>query len=129
MYVELKTDGLRGIGRIARVNFSKSGKSIYYDGRTLVKAKGVPLKANYFDEESLEDYWVSSPKRDGNDSLFPATIEIDPDACAEYWSEIRRAPVHEGKTSYRSDGVSRAKREAIEKGLRRRQMDSGWRPE
>lgn len=126
MYVELKTDGLRGVGRIARVTFSKSGKTIYYDGRTLAKAKGVQLKANFFDDQSLEDYWVSSPKRDGNDSLFPATIEIEPDVRAEYWTEIRKAPENVGKSSYRSEGASKAKREALEKGLRRRQMDSGY---
>jgi hypothetical protein len=126
MYLELKTDGLRGVGRIARVDFSKSGKTIYYNGRTLAESKGVPLKANYFDEESLEDYWVSSPKRDGNDSLFAANIEIDADAREEYWTDIRNAPKNVSKTSYRSEGVSKARREALEKGLRRRQMDSGW---
>lgn len=129
MYVELKTDGLRGVGQIARVDFSKSGKTIYYGGRTLIKAKGVPLKANYFDEESLEDYWVSSPKQDGNDSLFPTTIEIEADVRAEYWTEIRKAPESVGTTSYRSGGVSKVKREALEKGLRRRQMDNGWMPD
>ncbi len=126
MYVELKTDGLRGIGRIVRVEFSKSGKTIYYDGRTLAETKGVPLKANYFDEDSLEDFWVSSPKRDGNDSLFAAIIEIDADVREEYWTEIRRTPENIDKTSYRSDGVSKARREALERGLRRRQMDGGW---
>ena len=126
MYVELKIDGLRGVGRIARVDFSKSGKTVYYEGRILAEAIGVPLKANYFDEESLEDFWVSSPKRDGKDSLFSAIIEIDADVREEYWTKIRRTPENVGKTSYRSDGISKARREALENGLRRRQMDSGW---
>ena len=79
-YIERKTDGLRGIGRIARVSFSKSGKTIYYAGKTFSSLAGFALKANYFDDETFEEYWISNPRRDGNDSLFPMVIEIDQDA-------------------------------------------------
>ncbi|MEM7277934.1 MAG: 1-deoxy-D-xylulose-5-phosphate synthase [Pseudomonadota bacterium] len=128
MYIELKTDGLKGKGRISRVNFSKTGKSIYFNDLTLVSTKGTPLKANYFCEETLEDYWVSNPKRDGNDSLFPAVVEIDADVRAEYWTNIRKSPESVDKKSFRSAGKTKAEREALEKGLRRRQMDNGWMP-
>ena len=30
MYIELKNDGLRGEGRIGKVSFSKTGKTLYY---------------------------------------------------------------------------------------------------
>ena len=125
MYIELKTDGLRGEGRIGRVEFSKSGKTLYYKGRKLIKAS-APLKANYFDEETLEDFWISNPKKDGQDSLFPATIEIDQDAKSEYWCAIRNLPGQQNLSSYKSPGKSKSERESIEKGLRRRQMDNGW---
>jgi len=128
MYIELKTDGLRGIGRIGRVHFSKTGKTLYYGDRTLNQAHGSPLKANYFDEETLEDFWVSGPKRDGQDSLFAGKIDIDEDVRVEYWSEIRNSPNNISQSSFKSLGKSKAEREAIEKGLRRRQMDNGWMP-
>jgi len=128
MYIEIKTDGLRGEGRIGRVNFSKTGKTLYYGDRTLIKTAGAPLKANYYDEESLEDFWVSGPKKDGRDSLFAATIDIDEDARDEYWNEIRNLPNNISQCSYKSLGKSKLERESIQKGLRRRQMDNGWMP-
>jgi hypothetical protein len=32
MYIEDKSNGLEGPGRIGRVTFSKTGKSVYYGG-------------------------------------------------------------------------------------------------
>lgn len=125
LYIELKTDGLRGKGRIGRVELSKTGNTVYYQGRTLVKAR-APLKANYFDENTLEDFWLSSPRKDGNDSLFSSTVEIDSEVQQEYWTEIRRLPLNQSLSTYKCKGKTKAEREAIEKGLRRRQMDNGW---
>ena len=128
MYIEIKSDGLRGEGRIGRVRTSKSGKTIYYGERKLVPATGFPLKANFYDESTLEDFWVSGPKKNGSDSLFSAQIEIDEDAREEYWLDIRNEPNNVKKTSYRSLGKTKAEREKLEKSLRRRQMDNGWMP-
>ena len=128
MYLELKTDGLRGHGRIGRVEFSKSGKTIYYSGRTLSKAGGRPLKANYYDIDSHEDFWISNPKKDGSDSLFAGIVEIDANAREEYWLSVREEPKSVMLTKYRSPGKSKAEREALERGLRRQQMDNGWMP-
>ncbi len=128
MYIELKTDGLRGEGRIGRVGMSKTGNTFYYGDRTLQKAKGTPLKANYYDAESYEDFWISGPRKDGCDSLFPSVVEIDDDVRNEYWTEIRNQPKNASNTSYRSPGKPKAERDALEKGLRRRQMDNGWMP-
>ena len=126
MYIELKTDGLRGEGRIGRIEYSKTGKTIYYKGRTLVPTKGTPLKANYFDEKSLEGFWISGPKKNGEDSLYPDEIGIDEDVREEYWSQIRKQVSNTSLTSYKSKGKPKSEREKIEKGLRRRQMDNGW---
>ncbi len=128
MYIELKTDGLRGEGRIGRVEMSKTGKTFYYGNRTLQQAKGTPLKANYFDSETLEDFWVSGPRKDGCDSLFSSVVTIDEDVREEYWRKIRNQPENSANTTYKSPGKPKAEREALEKGLRRRQMDSGWMP-
>ena len=129
MYLELKNDGLRGEGRIGRVSFSKTGKTLYYHNRVLVKARAMPLKANFFDEETLEDFWVSGATKDGTDSLFAGRIEIDEDVRAEYWTEIRSSPEKIEKKSFKSPGKSKTEREKLEKGLRRRQMDNGWMPD
>lgn len=104
MYIELKSDGLRGEGRIGRVTASKTGKTLYYKNRTLMPARGMPLKANYFDQDSQEDFWVSRPKKDGNDSIFPSQINIDEDVREEYWLVIRKKPESVGETQFRSIG-------------------------
>jgi hypothetical protein len=74
MYVEARRpDGGIRLARIARVRFSKSGRTIHFDGREF-----------------------SGPRRDGNDrggnrpGSFP--IEIDEDARREYWTDIRGEP-------------------------------------
>lgn len=128
MYIELKSDGLRGEGRIGLVTFSKSANTLYYKDRVFKKAKGMPLKANYYDESSLEDFWISSPRKDGNDSLFSSVIQIDENVRCEYWESVRKTPSLIQNKTYKSRGKTKAEREKIEKGLRRRQMDNDWMP-
>jgi hypothetical protein len=124
-YIEQKTDGLRGVGRIARVRLSKTGKTIYWDERTLSPLEGFGFKANYFDTDNYEEFWISNPRKDGNDSLFPATIEIDDDVRESYWLEIRSEASRITKTEYKSSGKS--KRERLEKSVRRHDMDRRFR--
>jgi hypothetical protein len=92
MYIESKSASLNGPARIGRVTFSKTGKSISYQGRTFQSLKGSGFKANYFDTETGEKFWISGPRRDGNDRLYPEShrpVEIDDDVAEEYWREIR----------------------------------------
>ena len=91
MYIEDKSQGLDGPARIGRVTFSKSGRSIHYNGRTFQSLDGRGYKANYFDVESGEHYWISGPRKDGEDRLYGGSkpVEIDPDIEQEYWREIR----------------------------------------
>lgn len=99
MYIEDKSGGLVGPARIGRVRFSKTGRSIYYQGRTFQSLKGLGFKANYYDLETGEHFWISGPKRAGGDALYGGStpIEIDEDVREEYWRDIRRQPerVHE----------------------------------
>jgi hypothetical protein len=92
MYIEDKSEGLTGPGRIGRVRFSKSGKSIYYSGRTLETQSGRGFKSNYFDVATGTEFWVSGCKRRGGDRLYGGTIEIDDDVREEYWTAIRGQP-------------------------------------
>jgi hypothetical protein len=50
MYIESKGDGIVGPARIGRVTFSKTGKSIYYRGRSYHSLKGGGFKANFADD-------------------------------------------------------------------------------
>ena len=80
MYIELKVGGVRGSARIGRVEFSQTGKTLYYAGRKRAPLKGQGLKANYFDSETLEKFWISGPRADGTDSLYGATQPgVEPD--------------------------------------------------
>lgn len=99
MYIECKAGGLTGAARIGRVSFSKTGRTLYYRGRTFQSLKGAGFKSNYYCVETGEDYWISGPKRRGRDALYGGStpIQIDDDVREEYWRNIRRQPhrVHE----------------------------------
>lgn len=90
MYIEDKSGGLTGPARIGLVTFSKTGRTLYYRGRSFQSLKGG-YKSNYFDTETRDLFWISGPKRDGSDRLYGerTPIEIDEDVREEYWLEIR----------------------------------------
>jgi len=107
MYIELKEDckqlksgSLSNFARIGRVNFSKTGKSLYYEEKCFAKLKGMGgSKANYYDIETGEEYWISGCKKDGTDRLYGERlpVEIDEDIRIEYWTEIRNLPKSKSK--------------------------------
>ena len=91
---QLIEGGLTGPARIGRVTFSKTGAALNYQGRSLQSLKGGGFKSNYFDIETGEHFWVSGPKKNGEDSLYATNIatEIDEDVREEYWTDIRKKP-------------------------------------
>ena len=90
MYIEDKSGGLEGPGRIGRVRFSQTGRSVYYGGRTFQTLRGSGFKANYFDVETGAEFWISGCKRRGGDRLYGrGVVEIDEDVREEYWVGIR----------------------------------------
>ncbi|WP_444901368.1 hypothetical protein ACJJIG_17630 [Microbulbifer sp. SSSA007] len=86
MYIEDKSGGLEGEARIGRVYLSKSGKTLYYRGMKFQSLKGSGFKANYFEVESGDHYWISGPRKDKNDHLYGGNsgVEIDNDVHEEY---------------------------------------------
>ena len=86
MYIEDKSEGLEGEARIGRVCFSKSGKTLYYNGRKFRSQKGMGYRANYFDVDNGDDFWISGPRKDKNDRLYGGQmhVEIDEDVKEEY---------------------------------------------
>ncbi|UCD50091.1 MAG: hypothetical protein JSW27_21485 [Phycisphaerales bacterium] len=81
MYIECKSDELTGPARIGRVTFSKTGRTLRYRDRELVRIQGY--KANYLDPATEQRYWVSGCKQAGDDALYPGIVEIDEDVREE----------------------------------------------
>ena len=93
MYIELKQDDHndKGPARIGRVTFSKTGRTIYYRGKAFRSLKGSGICANYFDVETGEEYWISGPTKNGEDSHWAGSgkVELDEDVREEYLKNIR----------------------------------------
>jgi hypothetical protein len=100
MYIENKSGGVTGPARIGLVAFSRTGRTLYYDGRSFQSLKGAGFKSNYYDVETGEEYWISGPRKDGRDRLYgeAAPVEIDDDVRERYWTEIRGLPSRSGET-------------------------------
>lgn len=86
MYIEAKSEGLEGDAVIGRVFFSKSGKTLYYKGLRFQSLKGAGFKANYFETETGDFFWISGPRKDQNDRLYGGNLDVtvDEDVRAEY---------------------------------------------
>jgi hypothetical protein len=86
-YVELKT-GFQDNGPawIGRVKNSKSGNTVYFNNRAFKKYQGVA--GNYFDIETLDEYWISGIKKDGCDRHWAGSgkVVIDRKVVPEYLS-------------------------------------------
>jgi hypothetical protein len=87
-------DGLHGSARIGGVTFSRTGATLHYKNQSFQSLKGSGFKANYYDIDSGEKYWISGPRRDGTDRLYKSDwpVEIDEDVREEYWTKIRKRP-------------------------------------
>jgi hypothetical protein len=87
-------NGLHGSARIGRVTFSRTGATLHYGGKSFQSLKGSGFKANFYDVDTGEQYWISGPRRDGTDRLYKSDwpVEIDEDVREEYWTEIRNRP-------------------------------------
>lgn len=87
MYVENK-HGLidEYSAHIGWVTFSKSGKTVYYKGKTLSRIRRGGISGNHIDEETGDEYWVSGIKLRGSNTHWaePKLVVIDEDAKAEY---------------------------------------------
>ncbi|MFB5652670.1 hypothetical protein ACE5IS_18660 [Leptospira wolffii] len=100
MYIEDKSQGMAGAGRIGWVTLSKSKRSYHYNGKTFRKI-GSGYKYNCIEEESGDYYWISGPKKNGGDTLCGGIVEIDEDARVEYWTKIRNLPREVDRRQYR----------------------------
>ena len=101
MYIECKSGGLDGAGRIGWIEFSRSLRSFYYRGKLFQKTKSG-YKYNCFEVDTGENNWITGAKKNGGDKLYGGIVEIDEDARIEYWTKIRGLPEAAHLTKYRS---------------------------
>lgn len=76
-YIELKSgfsdDGPAWIGL---VQYSKSGRTIYFNGKAFQTLGGTGIGANYFDVESGDNYWISGVKKNQQDRHWAGNGKI-----------------------------------------------------
>jgi hypothetical protein len=92
MYMELKAGyGDRGPARIGRVRFSRTLRTIYYKDQVFRSCADRGIAGNYYDVKTGEEYWISGPKKNGQDRHWAGSgpVEIDPDVAEESWKDIR----------------------------------------
>ena len=77
---------------------------LYYGGRKFQSLHGNGYKANYFDVESGDEFWISGCKKAGGDRLYSGVIEIDDDVREEYWSKVRKLPQRVDQKVIRCNG-------------------------
>lgn len=90
-YIELKT-GFSGNGPawIANVSGSRTGKTIYFNGRALQRCGGQGIQGNYLDVETGEEFWVSGLKKNGCDRHWAGSgkVRVEAAAVAAYLSLV-----------------------------------------
>ncbi len=67
-YIELKTGfSNNGSTWIGMAEFSKSGRTVYFNGKALKNSNAQGIAGNYYDIESGDEYWISGIKKNGAD--------------------------------------------------------------
>ncbi len=65
MYVENKSAGHGGEAWIGFVSFSKTGSTVYFNGRAYGRVGGRGISGNFADSETGEEFWISGVKKRG----------------------------------------------------------------
>jgi hypothetical protein len=85
-YVELKT-GYKDNGPawFGRVQVSRSGQTVYFNGKAF-KRRGGGASGNHYDIETGDVYWISGVKKGGGDRHWAGSgkITIEASAVDEY---------------------------------------------
>jgi len=92
-YIEQKTGNAdNGPAWIVRVKVSKSGRTVYFNGRALKRIDGGGIAGNHSDLESGDEYWVSGIKKRGVNRHWEGSgvIMIEASAVPEYLQLVGR---------------------------------------
>ncbi|MDH6209779.1 hypothetical protein M2254_001363 [Chryseobacterium sp. BIGb0186] len=97
-YIELKTGyNDNGPAWIGLVSFSKTGRTIYFNGKAFQSLNGNGISGNYYEIESGDEYWISGVKKNQNDRhIFGSgKINIESKVLAEYLKIISQKSLKE----------------------------------
>ncbi|WP_179336288.1 hypothetical protein [Winogradskyella costae] len=65
-YIELKSGfGDTGPAWIGMAEFSKSGRTVYFNGKALKNSNAQGIAGNFYDIENGDEYWISGIKKNG----------------------------------------------------------------
>ena len=87
MYIENRDGDIGGVtAKIGWAEFSKSGRTVYYRGKSLKRATGCGISGNHCDEDTCDEYWISGIKKRGSNAHWAEStkVSIDEDAMEEY---------------------------------------------
>jgi hypothetical protein len=90
-YIELKSGfGDTGPAWIGMAEFSKSGRTVYFNGKALKNSNAQGIAGNYYDIENGDEYWVSGIKKNGTDRHWAGggKIMIDRNVVDHYLSLV-----------------------------------------
>jgi hypothetical protein len=128
-YIELKSGySDNGPAWIGYVQQSKTGRTLYFNGRGLMKLKGQrrgESGGNYVDMETGESFWVSGVKLNGQDRHWAGSgkVLIEAAAVTEYLDTIKAKTLDTSRckvtTSIRQTNIERLSRLA-------NSPDKGW---
>ena len=96
LYIELKL-GHTGPAWIGYGKFSKSGQTVYFDGKVLKKGQGII--SNHFDIENGDEYWISGVKRNGADRHWAGSgkVHLDNSIVNDYLKIIGQTTLPKNK--------------------------------
>jgi hypothetical protein len=89
-YIELKSGHAdNGPAWIGYVKYSQTGRTVYFNGRGLLRLKGQrrgESGGNYVDMETGESFWVSGVKKNGEDRHWAGSgkVLVEAEAVPEY---------------------------------------------
>lgn len=87
IYIEHKSGhGDSGPAWITRAQVSKSGRTVYFNGRALKSCGGQGIAGNYFCRETGDEFWISGAKVRGGDRHWAGggPVQIDARVLGDY---------------------------------------------
>jgi hypothetical protein len=91
MYIENKADrNDRGEAWIGKVEFSKTGQTVYFNNQAFKKMESGGVSGNFYDLETGDEYWISGVKKNGQDRHWSGggKINIEEQIIEEYLSLV-----------------------------------------
>lgn len=87
MYIEDKaSQNGRGEAWIGKVEFSKTGQTVYFNNHAYKKMESGGVSGNYYDLETGDEYWISGVKKNGQDRHWAGggKVNIEDQIIEEY---------------------------------------------